>query len=39
MARVDWRIQGTDVTHCNCAWGCPCQFMSLPTMVTSRGST
>jgi hypothetical protein len=31
MARVDWRIQGIDVTHCNCAWGCPCQFMSLPT--------
>lgn len=31
MARVDWRIQGYDVTNCNCAWGCPCQFMSLPT--------
>ena len=31
MARIDWRIQGIDVTSCNCAWGCPCQFMSLPT--------
>lgn len=31
MARVDWRIQGYDVTNCNCAWGCPCQFMSPPT--------
>lgn len=31
MSRVDWRIQGLDVTTCNCAWGCPCQFMSLPT--------
>ena len=31
MARVDWRIQGFDVTNCNCAWGCPCQFMSPPT--------
>ncbi|MGE0582659.1 MAG: DUF1326 domain-containing protein [Steroidobacteraceae bacterium] len=31
MSRVDWRIQGYDVTNCNCAWGCPCQFMSPPT--------
>lgn len=31
MARVDWRIQGYDITNCNCAWGCPCQFMSPPT--------
>jgi hypothetical protein len=31
MAGVDWHIQGFDVTTCNCAWGCPCQFMSLPT--------
>ena len=31
MARVDWHVQGFDVTTCNCAWGCPCQFMSLPT--------
>ncbi|MEO7386699.1 MAG: DUF1326 domain-containing protein [Gammaproteobacteria bacterium] len=31
MASIDWRIQGIDVTTCNCAWGCPCQFMSLPT--------
>jgi hypothetical protein len=31
MARVGWHIQGIDVTTCNCAWGCPCQFMSLPT--------
>jgi hypothetical protein len=28
---TDWRISGIDVTTCNCAWGCPCQFMSLPT--------
>src|SRR5262245_39211892 len=31
MAGVDWRIQGIDVTTCNCDWGCPCQFMWLPT--------
>lgn len=31
MARVDWHLQGFDLTTCNCAWGCPCQFNSLPT--------
>lgn len=31
MTRIDWHIQGFDVTTCNCAWGCPCQFNSLPT--------
>lgn len=31
MARIDWQIQGINVSTCNCAWGCPCQFMSLPT--------
>ena len=31
MSRVDWHIQGIDISTCNCAWGCPCQFMSLPT--------
>lgn len=36
MARVDWHVQGFDVTTCNCAWGCPCQFMSLPTEGNCR---
>jgi hypothetical protein len=31
MAAIDWRIQGIDVTTCSCDWGCPCQFMALPT--------
>jgi hypothetical protein len=31
MAGIDWHIQGLDVTTCSCDWGCPCQFMSLPT--------
>ena len=31
MARIDWHLQGLDVTSCSCDWGCPCQFMSLPT--------
>jgi hypothetical protein len=31
MPQIDWHIQGLNVTTCNCSWGCPCQFMSLPT--------
>jgi hypothetical protein len=31
MARIDWHLQGLNVTNCSCAWGCPCQFLSLPT--------
>jgi hypothetical protein len=31
MQNEQWRIQGTEVTNCNCAWGCPCQFNALPT--------
>jgi hypothetical protein len=29
--RVTWSIVGEEVTTCNCAWGCPCQFNALPT--------
>ena len=28
---TDWTIKGREFVHCNCAWGCPCQFNSLPT--------
>jgi hypothetical protein len=28
---TDWEIHGIEVTNCNCAWGCPCQFNALPT--------
>ncbi|TMA36324.1 MAG: DUF1326 domain-containing protein [Deltaproteobacteria bacterium] len=31
MAYVDWRIQGIQISNCNCAVGCPCQFNALPT--------
>jgi hypothetical protein len=31
MAFTEWMIQGVEFVHCNCAWGCPCQFNSLPT--------
>lgn len=26
-----WEIHGRELANCNCASGCPCQFMSLPT--------
>ncbi len=26
-----WRMVGDEVANCNCDWGCPCQFDSLPT--------
>ncbi len=31
MALVDWKMKGPEIANCNCAWGCPCQFNSLPT--------
>ncbi len=29
--KTKWRITGEEIVSCNCAWGCPCQFNSLPT--------
>jgi hypothetical protein len=31
MTFVSWSMQGPEITNCNCAWGCPCQFNALPT--------
>jgi hypothetical protein len=31
MADFDWRIRGPEISTCNCDWGCPCQFNSIPT--------
>lgn len=31
MAYIDWEIRGPEITSCNCDWGCPCQFNSIPT--------
>lgn len=36
MPRVDWHLQGFNVSTCNCSWGCPCQFMSLPSQGHCR---
>jgi hypothetical protein len=29
--KTEWRISGEEIGHCNCAWGCPCQFNAPPT--------
>lgn len=31
MADAKWMIDGTNFSHCSCAYGCPCQFNALPT--------
>ena len=35
---VEWRIKGTELVNCNCAYGCPCQFNALPTHGACRGA-
>ena len=36
-AKTSWRIAGEAVGSCNCSWGCPCQFMALPTHDRCEG--
>lgn len=31
MADVTWSIEGREFVHCNCDYGCPCQFNGRPT--------
>ncbi|WP_137390209.1 DUF1326 domain-containing protein [Rhodoligotrophos defluvii] len=31
MPDITWTIKGREFIHCNCAYGCPCQFNALPT--------
>ena len=31
MTDTRWTIKGKEFVHCNCAYGCPCQFNALPT--------
>jgi len=31
MSDLRWTIRGREFVHCNCAYGCPCQFNALPT--------
>jgi hypothetical protein len=36
MKFVEWSMQGPMLANCNCAYGCPCQFNSLPTYGDCR---
>ncbi|RJF87851.1 DUF1326 domain-containing protein [Oleomonas cavernae] len=38
MPGIDWLIRGTQISVCNCDWGCPCQFNALPTKGHCRGA-
>jgi hypothetical protein len=38
MALTEWKIEGTQITNCSCAFGCPCQFNSLPTNGDCRAA-
>lgn len=31
MTKIEWRIEGPHFINCNCDYGCPCQFVALPT--------
>lgn len=31
MVETRWTIKGREFIHCNCAYGCPCQFNAHPT--------
>ena len=31
MQGTDWRLSGDWIKNCNCAFGCPCDFMAAPT--------
>lgn len=33
---TDWTLRGYEFVHCNCAYGCPCQFNSRPTHGSCR---
>ena len=36
MTTPIWEIEGYEYANCNCDYGCPCQFNSLPTDNTCR---
>lgn len=37
MANTDWYVGGISYGNCNCDYGCPCQFESLPSHGHCRG--
>ena len=38
MAMTEWMIKGPEIAACNCDYGCPCQFNSLPTHGDCRAT-
>ena len=38
MAFTEWMMRGHEISCCNCAYGCPCQFNALPTDGTCRAA-
>ena len=39
MSIIDWSIKGPHFANCNCDFGCPCQFVALPTDGTCKAVT
>jgi hypothetical protein len=37
MQGTDWRLSGDWIKNCNCAYGCPCDFMAAPTHGKCQG--
>ena len=35
---IPWEIHALEVSNCNCAYGCPCQFNALPTTGTCEAA-
>src|SRR5215204_6857418 len=38
MAQIDWHMKGPELATCNCEYGCPCQFNSLPSHGDCRAA-
>ncbi len=36
MATIEWRVEEPHFANCNCDYGCPCQFVALPTDGTCK---
>jgi hypothetical protein len=37
MQGTDWRLDGDWIKNCNCAFGCPCDFLAPPTHGNCQG--
>lgn len=39
MTKIEWSIEGPHLANCNCDYGCPCQFVALPSDGTCKAVT